>query len=892
MATSGPTYQPLSACGWTARAVGDLSHMPAPVRARLDVVGGIPATVPGCIHTDLIDAGLIPDPAIGEHEKEVQWVSWTDWRYETRFEAYPELFDHHEIDLVFECLDTIAAIELNGDKVGNAASEFMPHRFSVLGLLKPGTNHLAVTLTSPLRYVHEQAAKLGPRPVNGDWDPFVFIRKCASNFQWDWGPKVATCGIAADVRLDAWSVLRLLPTTVEVSDGIEPGTPGLTVKVPLKWSAQANPNASVLLYGLVTHANGWTGRDGGAASPPRAGSIDNWRSELFQLVVDLDRAEPWWPRGHGQRSLYTLNVEARLVDPACREVSRATSALLDGSTTRFGLRDVAWSGGGFRINDRPILCKGANWIPEGLWPRDRTPERVRRRLQQLVAANMNMLRVWGGGRYEPDWFYDLCDEMGIMVWQDFMFSSGMYPEEDPYPALIEAEARHQVARLSRHPSVVLWCGGNECTWAYESWGWKDKLKPGQTWGRKYWLDLLPKVVSELDPTRPYWPNSPWSGDESKPNDTEQGDRHTWDVWGDGYRAITPRFCSEFGQQAPSNYGTLRGAGLTPDLAPFPGREARGRGDAGRGVQASSPSPPVSQSPSLLLPASLASRQRGPGGNKRWYDDPIAELFRPPRDFDEWHFLAQLLQARSLRTGIEWLRTNQPRCSGALIWQLNDAWPGLSWSIIDSAGRRKLAYYAVQESFKPRLLTIQPIDNRPQLFAINDTQERASYILTIRRIRLDGEILAKEGAQRLAVQPHSVSQPIDLEPLIGSPSDPTREFLVADALGHRATWFYLPDKLLRYPDVNFDAHEFIGIGNRGGKARAGTVIRDLVFRTDVLPLDKDDALYVPTLRTFLPGEEITFEIGNPTRADLPPPAASEIFSRPFLWCANWFGASEP
>jgi beta-mannosidase len=289
-----------------------------------------------------------------------------------------------------------------------------------------------------------------------------------------------------------------------------------------------------------------------------------------------------------------------------------------------------------------------------------TREKYRERLQQAAAANMNMLRVWGGGFYESDDFYDICDELGILVWQDFMFACAMYPEEPPYPALIEAEARHQITRLSPHPSVALWCGGNECVWAHDSWGnapgekpWKERLG-GKTWGSGYYFDLLPRLMKELDPTRPYWPNSPWSGAESvAANDSGHGDRHTWDVRGEAYRTIVPRFCSEFGHQAPANYSTLA--------------KVTGRTGLAIGSRA------------------LEHLQRGTGGTARHIDEAIAELFRPPRDFDEWHFLAQLTQARALKAGIEWMRINQPRCMGALVWQLNDAWPGMNWSLLTPMG---------------------------------------------------------------------------------------------------------------------------------------------------------------------------------------------------------------
>jgi beta-mannosidase len=734
-----PVRQSLSSAKWTVQAVGDVSMVPASVRGR-----DIAATVPGCIHTDLMDAGLIPDPAVGDNEERVQWVSLADWRYECEFEAKPGLFEHHEIDLVFECLDTIARIELNGDRIGEAASEFIPHRFSVLGLLRPGRNHLAVTFKSPLRHVREEAARLGPRPVNGDWDPFVFIRKCASNFRWDWGPAVATCGIASQVRLET---SRESPTL---------------------------PDARRIEVDQTADAGG----------------------QSFALLID----------------------------------------------------------------DRRVFCRGVNWIPEGLWPRDRTPERVRARLQALRDANVNMLRVWGGGRYEPDWFYELCDALGIMVWQDFMFSCGMYPEDEPLRSLIDAEARHQVSRLSRHPSVVLWCGGNECVWGYESWGWRERLKrpdgSESSWGRGYFQHLLPRVVDEVDSTKPYWLNSPWSGrsEQGEQNTTSRhqrgvnepttGDRHTWDVWGEGYRTITPRFCSEFGQQSPSCWATLGEAGLLPGDEP-------------------SLSPPSAATPASLVPASLLRRQRGPGGlegsgitpMQRWYDEPMKAWFPPARTFEQWHYLAQLLQARSLAIGIEWMRASWPTCSGALIWQANDAWPGFSWSIIDSAGRKKLAWYAVRRSFQGRLLSIHPVGGGLGLFALNDTDAAWDSVAVARRLAFDGRELARAEVQ-VQANGRSVKRIADVLDVLGKPREPRAE-LIRVQIGECVTdSFFAPDKDLEFHSGDFALAIEQDADTLRARITARTLLRHAALIADQLApaASADDQLF-----NLLPGESRTFTI---------------------------------
>lgn len=890
----------LTGARWRVRAVGDLSDAPISVRAR--IAAGIPATVPGCVHTDLIDAQIIGDPAIGMNEPACAWVSLLDWRYECSFEvpasdAAPDgsrpgiaqraILDHDEIDLCFGCLDTIATIELNGDRIGEAASEFLPWRFPVLGLLKPGTNTLAVTFKSPVRHVRDEAARLGhnpPLPVNGNWEPFVYARKCASNFEWDWGPRVATCGIAGAVRLEGWSVVRIHDLRARATElDTRFGEWAVIVECGLQWSDVARPDCAAIRL-TCSHPHTAVNRE-----DPMLGTPTN-------AAISLSH---FYPKGWKQ-----VGFGDQLLMPHRLEIVTNTSGLPSAAPEVFAA--LEWPVG-FRmmepasfydqpdffplvhIDDRggtSLFLRGINWIPEGLWPRDRTPDRVRARLLALRECNINTIRVWGGGRYEPDWFYDLCDELGIMVWQDFMFTCGMYPETEPLRSLIEAEARHHVARLSRHPSVVLWCGGNECIWAHDSWdgtGWKARLQPGQTWGRGYYLDLLPRLVGEHSGAV-YWPNSPWTGmiqpapptpaaapatkpDAGEPtrgagtvstepwhpcNDTDRGDRHTWDVWGDGYRSMVPTFCSEFGQQSPSNWATLGKAGLLPEAAHV---------DAGTPRRAGTGAP----SSSDLVPPALIARQRGPGGMARWFDEPMAVWFKPAHTFERWHFLAQLLQARSMAIGCEWMRAHMDRCHGALIWQGNDAWPGFSWSLIDSAGRKKLAWYAVRRAFAPRCLTIHPLGSTTMMWAINDTGEAWRGEVLCERRGFDGSLLAN-ATVRMSVPGRTSVAIANLTDLLGAPLAPQREVLRAAVVGgsdsvvrfDRAEWFFGPDREIDLPVVDAARIEVrvrpLAAGQLAVEVASPVLIRDLCLMADVF----DSAASSDSqLVTLLPGERHTF-----------------------------------
>lgn len=837
--------------GWTVRAVGDVSRVPDAVRGRT-----VAASVPGCVHTDLMDAGLIADPAVGMNEAECQWVSWTDWRYELVFDADAGLIGHERVDLVFKSLDTIARVELNGVHVGDAANEFLPYRFDVRAALKSGENRLSVVFKSPLRHVREEETRLGARPVNGDWEPFVFMRKCASNFRWDWGPRVATCGIVAGVTIEGWSGARLFDVSVGVMEVSE--------------------RRAVVRVG---------GRIEGGIGTPRveirasgqeitlAQRVERVANGAFDLELEiLGDLHLWSPAVHPQLG---YQVEALVLG------EQSSHEVIDRVSRRVGLRTCAWDNGCVIVNGRREFCRGVNWIPEGLWPRDRTRERVEERLSDIACAGMNMVRVWGGGRYEPDWFYDLCDEMGIMVWQDFMFSCACYPEEEPIRSLVEAEARHQVRRLRHHPSIVLWCGGNECVWAYESWGFKDKLTEGRSWGAGYYFDLLPRVCAELDASRPYLPNSPWSGTGVHPNDAGFGDRHTWDVWGDGYREIVPRLCSEFGQQSPSNLATLREAGLVPDA-----------------VSESAGASKVMGSGSLV-PAALLARQLGPGGMERWYDGPLAKMFRAPRSFEEWHYLAQLLQARSMATGIEWMRANWPACMGALVWQMNDAWPGFSWSLIDSAGREKPAYKAVSRENWALWLTLQPLDGVLSVVAVNDSDrpvdEGRRCEFEVRRVGFDGRVLSSSGRSGLVVEERSVARVCSVEEAVGAAEDPRRELVVVDCDGERATWYWRDDGELVYPQPRIEARarpHGVGVEQRGFTMNitAQTLVRDLWFQPE---LRMPGALvYGPMLGTMLPGEtrSLSVILREPANVEkiLVELESEALRSPPVMWCANHFG----
>ncbi|WP_442933246.1 glycoside hydrolase family 2 protein [Micromonospora psammae] len=803
--------------GWELRAVPG-QQVPAEVAGR-----AVPATVPGCVHTDLLAAGLIPDPFVDDNETALAWIGRTDWSYETTFAHEPG--DEDRVDLVCAGLDTVATITVNGTEVGRTENMHRGYRFDVRSLLRPGANTLAVRFDSAYRYAQARRDALGDRP-NAYPEPFQFIRKMACNFGWDWGPTLVTAGIWQEIGLHAWSTARLAAVRplVTVADG--EGRVELHVEVERAADTPLSVRATV------------------AGAAVEVVIPVGERTAVATLTVR--DPELWWPRGYGAPALHRLDVtlcapDGRTLDAWSRRIG-FRSVRLDTTPDAHGTPFALY------VNDVPVFVRGINWIPDDPFPSRITRDRLAHRLGQAAEADINLLRVWGGGRYESEDFYDLGDELGLLVQQDFLFACAAYPEEEPFGSEVAAEAAEQVTRLAGHPSLVLWTGNNENIWGWHDWDWQEPLA-GRTWGRGYYLDLLPRIVGELDPTRPYWPGSPWSGrEEIHPNDPAHGTTHIWDVWNTDdytkYREYVPRFVAEFGYQAPPAYATLR--------------------------RALSDEPLAHDSPGM------AHHQKAADGDAKLRRGLDAHL-PAPADFDDWHFLTQLNQARAIQLGVEHFRSHREVCAGTIVWQLNDCWPVTSWSAIDGDGRRKPLWYALRRAYADRLLTVQPRDGGLALVAVNETGEPWRAPATVTRLTLAGEPRAKTSAQ-LDVPPYSavtLALPADL----ARPEEARRELLVAEAgdTAGRALWFFAEDRDAQWLAARFDATVEPVDGGQRVRVTARTVLRDLTLFPDRLDpaAEVDEALV-----TLLPGESVTFTV----RADAPlDPAA--LTTRPVLRCVN-------
>jgi beta-mannosidase len=788
---------------WTLTA--STSHgVPSELQGAL-----IEATVPGCVHTDLLGQSLIPDPYVGTNEKSLHWIGEQGWCYQTTFEVNAELLAQDHFELVCEGLDTIATLELNGVELGKSETMHVAYRFNLRSSLREGENSLKVTFHALLVYAHAQRDRLGYLPTSEYPHPYNFIRKMACNFGWDWGPTLVTAGIWQPIYLEVWHVARISSVR------------------PLVLKALAE-RASLDVYvdcvgdldGIGLHAS---------LTDPRGKVIATRHALARNAPLHFEIAQPqlWWPRGHGEQPLYTLSVELKKGDTTLSTVTKRLGlrqVRLDTSTDEIGSRFT------LEVNGKAIFCKGANWIPDDCFPSRITPERYRERITQAAEANMNMLRVWGGGIYEQDIFYDLCDEQGVMVWQDFLFACAAYPEEEPFASLVAAEARYQVTRLSSHPSLVLWNGCNKNFWGYFEWAtngktWKQWTE-GRTWGLGFYTELLPHIVKELDPSRPYSPGSPYSNSMMlHPLSDNHGTKHMWDTWNQAdytvYRNYLQRFASEFGHQEPATYATLASAIPREHLSP--------------------------------TSDTMLHHQKANDGQGKLHRR-LEEHFMMPASFEAWLYATQLNQARALTTGIEWFRAHAPRCMGTLYWQLNDCWPVISWSAIDSQERKKPLWYATRSFYADRLLTFQPEGADLFLYIINDSDEPWQDTAQLHRRDFLGDTLEMQ-QMPFSVAARSVTRLLLNKPLV-TPQTKDSELLQARVNDLQALWFVEVDKYLHYLPAMFDLDLEPSKNGYTLIVTAQSLLRDLCVLVDMLDVD---AQINHQLVTLFPSETFVFEI---------------------------------
>ena len=676
----------------------------------------MPATVPGVVQADLLSLGLIPDPYRQMNETEVQWVGERDWLYRCRFSWSPPDDEPGETTLCFGGLDTVATVWLNGREVLVSDNMFVAHRIPVQGhLLTAGENELVILFESALRVGREREARQKKMAVwNGD-SSRVYVRKAQYQYGWDFGPCLLTAGPWQPVWLEHASArIADLHCPVQISEDLQQAQ--LPVFIAIEHPERL-PEATLRLTLYDP--------DGNVSAETFFSTLENALEHTFTV----ERPELWWPHGYGSQSCYSL------VAIFCHQ-----DVVIEQREQRLGLRRVllvqeeirgeVGSSFRFEVNNTPIFCGGANWIPADLMLPRVGAGHYRAYLQRAVDAHMLMIRVWGGGIYEADVFYDLCDELGLLVWQDFPFACGIYPAHEGFVQSVRDEVECAIRRLRHHPSLALWCGNNE---DYDIAGRLGRSIEGPVTeafpARIIYERLLPELCERLDSSRPYWPGSPFGGNDA--NDAHQGDRHVWDVW--------------HGSMAPYQEYPLYGGRFVTEFG-----------------MASLPSPAVIDHMTDPAERFLGSRmlefhfKASQGiGRLSFY---LSENVAVPADLERYAYATQLLQAEALSAALRgWRRKfqgpGQYACGGALLWQLNDCWPGISWSIIDNEISPKMAYYAVRRALAPLAVHIeQGTQATSALWVANSTALATLGTIQVRRWSLSGLIEGEE-ERPVVIAPH-------------------------------------------------------------------------------------------------------------------------------------------
>jgi len=689
-----------------------------------------PARVPGSVQTDLLENGLIEDPFFRDNEKTVQWVDKENWDYACEFDVKAELLCSKHIALVFEGLDTYATVYLNDTQIIEADNMFLRWEYDVKPLLRERRNEILIKFRSPIQEILPMLpSRRWVHPAGNDSEVGTspYTRKAPYQFGWDWGPRLVTQGVWQPVKLVGWDGFRIeqVHFITKRLDRVR-----AQLEIELEVISDIDGPATLKIsddkrsFGLKYPVNLKKGRN--------------------KISSDVEFANPrlWWPRGYGKQPLYTVRVEIESDGNLARAEKRIGLRTLElrRHSDNFGQSFV------FVVNSVPIFAKGANWIPADSFPHRVTEQRYRQLISSAAEANMNMLRVWGGGIYESDTFYNLCDELGILIWQDFMFACSMYPAHDEFVRSVTAEATYQVQRLRHHPCIVLWCGNNEIEGTWQDSDWNEKY-PESFWNEylRLFAEALPAVCQNEDPSRPYWSSSP--GSDELPTEFAQnpmqGDTHYWGVWHnqepfDFYRHHFPRFISEYGFQSFPELSTIEKFTHESDRDVF------------------------SQ---VML-----NHQKNRNGNSL-IQDYMANYYGVSKKFEDFILLSQVQQAEAIKTGAEHFRRIRPRCMGSLYWQLNDCWPVASWSSIDYFGAWKALHYFAKRFYAPILVV--PIEEAMayQIYVISDELRMNKALLSVTLMDFAGntlyhrekEITINPLSSALAISLIKKNLPLEIDP---------------------------------------------------------------------------------------------------------------------------------
>ena len=649
------------------------------------------AEVPGTVHQDLLRHQILPDPFYGTHEEKIQWVEEKDWEYKTVFTVTSAQLERDAAVLNFEGLDTYADVYLNGALILKADNMFVGYRVPVKPLLRCGENHLRVYFHSPVKQTLPQWQSNGFNyPADNDHRAerlSVFTRKAPYSYGWDWGIRMVTSGIWRPVTLCFQDVVRIEDLHIRQLE-LSENKARLSVELELERLAEGmlSPLKAVVTYFLPGQEPGRIFRDV---------ELDE-EHVTISIPCEIEQPQRWMPNGWGKPVLYQFEVKVY----SGEEVVAAGQQRVGLRTVKVGKEKDKWGESFyFEVNGVPLFAKGANYIPGDALLPAMSAERYRTLFRDIRDAHMNMIRVWGGGSYEDNLFYDLADENGILVWQDFMFACTTYPSDPVFLKRVEAEAEYNIRRLRNHACLAMWCGNNEIQEGIRYWGWKSKYTPAVYEGMCEGYDLLfkellPGKVKELDGDRFYMPTSPDTANWGRPESWKFADSHNWGVWYgrkpfESLDEEIPRFMSEFGFQSFPEMKTISAFASQEDY----GLESR----------------------------VMNAHQKSTIGNEliRTY---MERDYVVPEKFEDFVYVGLVMQGRGIRRGLEAHRRNRPYCMGTLYWQLNDSWPVVSWSGNDYYGNWKALHNQAKRAFAPLAVSVLQAEDSLQFWLLSDLPE--------------------------------------------------------------------------------------------------------------------------------------------------------------------------
>jgi len=835
--------------GWQFRLAPDsaLNHV-AGVEPEVDsatlqhVADWSPAEVPGCIQTDLLRNKIIPEPFYRDNEKKLQWIGLEDWQYQTSFDVSAAMLERKHIELLFRGLDTYATVYLNGQGVLRAENMFRIWRIDAKQYLKQGSNILQVVFRSPINEVlkqiqgmpyHLPSISVHDADVEKGIGTDPYTRKAPYQYGWDWGPRFVTMGVWRPVSLESWddAVIRDLhiaqnDVTVDVAD----------IAANLEIEADANTSAKITINYTAPETKS-------AKKIDRSVTLVRGLNQVT-VPIEIEKPARWFPAGYGPQSLYEFSATLEMKKGA-----------VDQAKARTGLRSLQlrrdadhWGRSmEFVINGIPIFGKGADVIPFDSFPSRVTAATYRDILQSARDANMNMIREWGGGIYEGDEFYNICDELGLIIWQDFMFGGDMHPGNAEFLDNVRHEAIDQVKRLRNHPSIVIWCGNNEVETGWWHWGDRQQFKAeiGQKAAEKVWQDymvlfnrVLPDVVVQYGQPVPYWPSSPSANFEDEPDTQRIGDMHYWQVWHalapiENYKQQTPRFMTEFGFQSFPEMNTIKSFSTPEDWD--------------------------------ISSAVMLSHQKNKGGNGRIYDY-LLRYFGQPKDFASFLYASQVMQAEAIKMGAEHFRRSRPRTMGSLYWQLNDCWPVASWSSIDYSGRWKALQYYARRFYNDLLVSPNEENSALQIYVVSDKQQPQPAQLRVRLMDLTGKVLEEKSAD-IQVKPLASDIYLSL-PVTQLLAQRQREqvfidsqLLVAGKIVSRNLYFFAKMKEVRLPQPEIKADI-----QPAGNSYKVTLQSSQVGRDVYLSFGNLDAKFSDNYVDLLPGETMQIEVTSKASLD--------------------------